>query len=313
MKFIKYTKVWFAISILLILAGVGAMINNKIQHGKILAYGIDFTGGSVMEISFQKKVEANQVEQFRRDMKQVFTDVLFSKQEGQSVSEPQVIVTNEGHFVVQTKNMSEEELQSVSKAIESKLGKFELVRFNTIGPKIGETLKQKAFVAIIIALIAIVLFIAYAFRKVPKKVSPWKFGFAAIIALVHDILITVGVFALLGYEVNAFFITALLTIMGFSVHDTIVVFDRIRENLKKQGRDDTFGDVADISLNQTMARSINTSLSTLFPLIALYIWGAPAIHTFVFALIVGIVVGTYSSIYIASPLLTIWQERGRLR
>ena len=313
MKFIKYTKVWFAISILLILAGVGAMINNKIQHGKILAYGIDFTGGTLMEISFQKGVEANQQDQFRSNMKQVFTDILFSEQEGQSVSEPQVIVTNEGHFVIQTKNMSEEELQSVSKAIESKLGKFELVRFNTIGPKIGETLKQKAFVAIIIALIAIVLFIAYAFRKVPKKVSPWKFGFAAIIALVHDILITVGVFALLGYEVNAFFITALLTIMGFSVHDTIVVFDRIRENLKKQGRDDTFGDVADISLNQTMARSINTSLSTLFPLFALYMFGAPAIHTFVFALIVGIVVGTYSSIYIASPLLTIWQERGRLR
>lgn len=313
MKFIKYTKVWFTISILVILAGVGAMINNKVKHGTILAYGIDFTGGSLMEISFQKEVEANQLDQFRSDLKQVFMEAFTSAEADKTVSEPQVIATNEGHFVIQTKNVSEEEFQSINQAIENKLGAFELIRFNTIGPKIGETLKQKAVVAVVVALIAIVLFIAYAFRKVPKKVSPWKFGFAAIVALAHDIVITLGVFALLGYEVNAFFITALLTIMGFSVHDTIVVFDRIRENLKKQGRDDTFGDIADISLKQTMARSINTSVSTLLPLVALYVWGAPAIHTFVFALIVGIIVGTYSSIFIASPLLTLWQERGRLR
>src|SRR5690606_2888898 len=127
--------------------------------------------------------------------------------------------------------------------------------------------------------------IAYAFRKIPKRVSPWRFGFAAIFALVHDVLITLGVFALLGLEINAFFITALLTIMGFSVHDTIVVFDRIRENLKSQTREQSFGDIADISLNQTLARSINTSVSTLFPLLALYIWGAPSIQTFVLALI----------------------------
>ncbi len=152
-------------------------------------------------------------------------------------------------------------------------------------------------------------YIAYAFRKIPKRVSPWKFGFSAIVALAHDIVITLGVFALLGYEVNVFFITALLTIMGFSVHDTIVVFDRIRENLKGQTSKQSFGDIADISLNQTLARSINTSVSTLFPLLALYIWGAGSLRTFVFALIVGILVGTYSSIFIASPVLTLWQGK----
>jgi len=209
--------------------------------------------------------------------------------------------------------MSEEQLQAVQASVEAEIGSFELLRFNTIGPKIGDTLKRKALIALGIALVAIVLYIAYAFRKVPKKVSPWRFGFSAIVALAHDIIITLGVFALLGLEVNAFFITALLTIMGFSVHDTIVVFDRIRENLKKQGRDDTFGDIADISLNQTLTRSINTSLSTLFPLVALYIWGAESIKILVFALIIGIFVGTYSSIFIASPILTIWQERRRLR
>jgi preprotein translocase SecF subunit len=131
--------------------------------------------------------------------------------------------------------------------------------------------------------------------------------------LVHDILITLGAFALLGFEVDAFFITALLTIMGFSVHDTIVVFDRIRENLKNQSRDETFGQIADKSLNQTLTRSINTSVSTLFTLVALYFLGAESIRIFVFALIIGILVGTYSSIFIASPILTIWQERRRLR
>ena len=225
----------------------------------------------------------------------------------------QITVTDQNTYIVQAKDMSEEQLQFVEISVGEALGEFEMLRFTTIGPKIGSTLKNKAIIALSVALIAIVLYIAYAFRKVPKRVSPWKFGFCAIVALAHDIVITLGVFALLGFEVNAFFITALLTIMGFSVHDTIVVFDRIRENLKQQGRDDTFADIADTSLNQTLTRSINTSLSTLFPLVALYIWGAESIRILVFALIIGIFVGTYSSIFIASPILTIWQERRRIR
>lgn len=225
----------------------------------------------------------------------------------------QMTVTGEGTYIVQSKDMTEEQLQAVTVSVTESIGEFDLVRFTTIGPKIGETLKRKAVIALTIALIAIVLYIAYAFRKVPKKVSAWKFGFSAIVALAHDIIITLGIFALLGHEVNAFFITALLTIMGFSVHDTIVVFDRIRENLRSQSRDQSFGDIADVSLNQTLARSMNTSLSTLFPLLALYIWGSDEIRIFVFALIVGIFVGTYSSIFIASPVLTLWQERSRMR
>lgn len=300
-KFIKYTKVWFAISAIAILIGVGAMINNKITIGSSLVYGIDFTGGSVMEFEFEGDLKPT-------------TDELYTAIDAafpDSVS--QITVTDQNTYIVQSKDMSEQQLQAVRSSVTETVGDFELLRFNTIGPKIGSNLKQKAIIALVIASIAIVLYIAYAFRKVPKKVSPWRFGFAAILALVHDILITLGVFALLGFEVNVFFITALLTIMGFSVHDTIVVFDRIRENLKKQGRDDTFGDIADISLNQTLSRSINTSVSTLFPLVALYIWGAEVIRIFVFALIVGIIVGTYSSIFIASPILAIWQERRRLR
>lgn len=301
MKFIQYTKVWFTISILAILVSVGAMIYNKTQLGEALVYGIDFTGGSLMEINFNNDLKADTA-----NLRQAFEAAY-----PQSVS--QITETGEGTYIIQSKDMSEQQIQAVSASVEQKVGPFELIRFNTIGPKIGETLKNKALVALAVALGAIVLYIAFAFRKVPKKVSPWKFGFAAILGLIHNIILTVGIFALLRYEVNAFFITALLTIIGFSVHDTIVVFDRIRENLKKQGREDTFGDIADISLNQTMARSINTSLSVIFPLFALYIWGAEAIHHFVFALLVGIVIGTYSSVFIASPLLTMWQERGRIR
>lgn len=300
-KFIKYSKVWFIISAIVILVGVGAMINNKRTIGTSLVYGIDFTGGSVMEFEFDEGLSPA-------------TDELYAAIDAaypESVS--QITITDQNTYIVQSKDMSEDQLQAVHESVTESVGNYELLRFNTIGPKIGDTLKRKAVMALGIALVAIVLYIAYAFRKVPKKVSPWRFGFAAIVALAHDIMITLGVFAILGFEVNAFFITALLTIMGFSVHDTIVVFDRIRENLKKQGRDDTFGDIADISLNQTLTRSINTSVSTLFPLVALYIWGAEVIQVFIFALIIGIFVGTYSSIFIASPVLTIWQERKRLR
>lgn len=298
-KFIKHSKIWFAISGFAISAGILAMFLNVSRYGQPLELGIDFTGGSLMELQFESDVDRTQL----RD----------AIEQGYPNSVTQITSTGQGTQIVHSKDMSEEQLQAVRAAIHQNMGGYELLRFTTIGPKIGATLKQKAMVALSIALVAIVLYIAYAFRRVPKRVSPWRFGFAAIIALAHDIAITVGIFAIMGYEVNAFFITALLTIMGFSVHDTIVVFDRIRENLKKQTRNDTFGDIADISLNQTMTRSINTSLSTLFPLLALYIWGADSIRVFVFALIIGIFVGTYSSIFIASPVLTIWQERRRMR
>ncbi len=301
MKFTKYRKIWFSISFIAIAIGVFAMVSNRMNNGSVLNYGIDFTGGSVMEVQLTEGVTP-EIEAVYQTIDAVFPGAV-----------GQITITGDDTYVIQSKEMSDAQSTTVSEAITESFGTFELIRANTIGPKVGNSLKKDAAIALTVTLIAIVLYIAYAFRKVPKKVSPWKFGFAAIVALAHDIIITLGIFALLGLEVNAFFITALLTIMGFSVHDTIVVFDRIRENLKKQGRDDTFGDIADISLKQTMARSINTSVSTLFPLLALYIWGSPSISTFIFALIVGIFVGTYSSIFIASPVLTMWQESGRVR
>ncbi len=298
-SFIKYTWLWLTLSAITIFIGVAAMVNNQINNGQFIKLGIDFTGGTLMEISL-KEGEADRSKDIREAI-EISAPDKFS----------QINFTDQNTYIIQTKNLSNEEYNAVQEAIKSDIGEFEEIRFNTIGPKIGQTLKSRALKALTFALIAIVLFIAYAFRKVPKRVGAWKFGFCAIAALVHDIIITLGIFALLGLEVDAFFITALLTIMGFSVHDTIVVFDRIRENLRVMGRNDTFGDVADLSLHQTMARSINTSISTLFTLTALYYFGAESIKIFVFALIIGILVGTYSSVFIASPVLTLWQKKRR--
>jgi len=300
-KFIKYTKVWLSLSLVAILIGIGAMAYNKVNTGHFIQLGIDFTGGTLMELSFDTTGD-DQALQLREAIDSAVPNTV-----------SQITVTDKDTYIIHGKDLSAEEYDTINASIKQAFGNFTELRYTTIGPKIGETLKQKAFMALSIALIAIVLYIAYAFRKVPKRVSPWRFGMCAIVALVHDVLITLGIFALLGFEVDAFFITALLTIIGFSVHDTIVVFDRIRENLKSQGRDDTFGDIADLSLNQTLSRSINTSISTLFTLVALYFLGAESLRIFIFALIIGIFVGTYSSIFIASPVLTIWQERKRLR
>lgn len=298
-RFIRFTKIWFSISLIILLAGIGAMIRNKMRNGSFLEYGIDFTGGALMEI---KLADGN------KEKSQIIGDTINGALPG-NVS--QITVTDAGTYIIQGKDMTPAEYDKVREGLKAGIGSFEEIRFNTIGPKIGNTLKKKAVVAIGVALVAIVIYLAFAFRKVPRRVSPWRFGLCAVIALAHDVLATVGVFALMRYEVDALFITAILTVIGFSVHDTIVVFDRIRENLKFQGRDQSFEEVADISLNQTLTRSINTSVSTLITLAALYILGAPSIKVFIFALLFGITVGTYSSIFVATPLLVLWQKWGK--
>ena len=184
-------------------------------------------------------------------------------------------------------------------------------RFNSIGPVIGSELKESAVWAIVIALIAIVLYIGFAFRKVSFPVSSFKYGIIATIALFHDVIITLGIFAVLGHffgvEIGISFVAAILAILGYSVNDTIVVFDRTRENLLKSGIDD-FEEIVNKSVNETLVRSINTSFTTLIVLAVLYLFGGDTIRYFVVALIIGISAGTYSSIFIASPLLVTWQK-----
>lgn len=332
-KIIQNTKLWFTFSGVIIAVCVVAVLSFGLK------LGIDFTGGTLMQIKFENEVTQ---EELKGALEEIGANIsgeeasagIIETTHAQGVeatmenpetqteitpvteeidlSSAQVIWSSEG-YIIKTKYMSNETHDEILKQLKEKFGGLDEPRFTTVGPTVGETMKYKATIALIIALFAIVLYIAFAFRKIPRNVSPWRFGISAIIALIHDILFVVGVYAILGVvmgvEIDALFITALLTILGFSVHDTIVVFDRIRENLKNLGRDVTFADVANQALNQTMARSMNTSISTLFTLLALLLLGSISIFYFVLALVLGTIVGTYSSIFIASPVLVWWNTR----
>jgi len=266
---------------------------------------IDFTGGSLMEIKFN--IERPAIDQIQSGLSDL------------NLGELRVQPAGARNIILRFKTVDEETHQRILSQLKSKFKDVKndsipaLVeeRFESIGPIIGQELAKKAWMAIVLASLAIILYIAFAFRKVSKPVESWKYGVAAVIALIHDILIVVGLFAILGhfagFEVDSLFITALLTILGFSVHDTIVVFDRTRENLAKHYSAD-FEAVVNDSINQTIARSINTSLTILLVLSALYFLGGKTIVNFALVLIVGIIVGTYSSIFVASPLVVTWHN-----
>ncbi len=288
MSIVKLRKIWFSFSGIL----VGLSILSLIFWG--LNLGIDFTGGSLLEIRFKQQNIPNKNE-LVQTLKQSNIQTSFRIQK-----------TSSGSFIIRMKDLKESEHQKILKTLRNKYNFIE-DRFDSVGPVIGNEMKQKALYSIIIVLIAIVLYIAWAFRKVSKIITSWKYGIIALIALFHDIIITTGVFSVLGHfykiEVGLPFVAALLTILGYSVNDTIVVFDRIRENLIKQSKVADFLDTVDRSIKQTFTRSLNTSLTTLLVLIVVYIFGGESIKNFILALIIGISFGTYSSIFLASPLL----------
>lgn len=286
-------KYWYlAFSLLFISFGVIAIF----LWG--LNLSIDFTGGSRITLSFKKTVTQDTVESVNNIFKT------------QGIKVGSLEKSNELIFVRTTPLNTDQN----SKLVNALLQKFEEVtqqEFETIGPVIGREITLNALKAIAIASILIVLYITWSFRHVPKPASSFRFGICAIIALVHDVLIVVGVFAILGHffgvEIDSLFVTAILTVIGFSVHDTIVVFDRIRENLKKKGSLN-FSKTVNESIMQTITRSLNTSLTTILVLIGLLLFGGESIRWFVVALLVGIISGTYSSIFNAAPLLVLWQE-----
>ena len=298
-KIIQKRKIFYTISIAL----VSMSLIGWFLWG--LKYGIDFTGGSLMDVSYSEA---------RPDMDQL-------KNSFKDLGIEPVIVQPSGDkdYIFRFKDVPEAKHQEILQAISQiKIenvtdNKLTENKFESIGPSLGKELKSKAFQAIIIVLIFIVLYIAYAFRKVSKPVESWKYGVAAIIALTHDIIIVTGVFVFLGkfmgVEVDSLFVTALLTILGFSVHDTIVTFDRLRENLFKSRTFENFEEIINISINQTMIRSINTSLTTFLALLAILLFGGESTRYLALALSIGIIVGTYSSIFIASPLLLLFNKK----
>lgn len=262
-----------------------------------LRLGIDFTGGSLLEIEYRADRPAHQL----------MLDALTSAGIANATVQP----TEERGALIRMSNITEEEHQRVLAAL-SALGELTEKRFDSIGPTIGGELRQKALWAIAFAVIMIILYISWAFRHVSRPMASWKYGITAIVALMHDIIIPTGTFAVLGYyygvEVDTLFMTALLTVFGFSVHDTIVVFDRIRENLHTQGSTRPFEEVVERSIQSTIGRSINTSLTVILVMTALFVFGGASTKLFALAVLIGVIAGTYSSIFIASALLVTWHN-----
>lgn len=289
---IKFRKVWFALSSLLIAASVYVLATTPPK------FGIDFTGGSLVEIEFT----AN------RPQPSEVADVIAELGLGEAVAQ----TVGEKDMLIRLKTLDEATHQKVLVAFGEKFGESVEHRFESIGPTVGDELRKKALLSVTLVLFGIAAYVAYAFRKVTRPVASWKYGIITlVVGLMHDVLLPVAAFALLGRfviaEINSSFVAAILTVLGFSVHDTIVVFDRIRENLLKT--DGSFEEIVERSVNETMSRSINTSLTALFPLVAIYFWGGESLHHFAFTLIIGMVAGVYSSIFLAAPLLVMLEKK----
>lgn len=282
---VTHRKIFYIISSIFIVVSLAATF----FYG--LNFGIDFKGGSVLEARYSTNVPTN--EELTNEIKPL------------NLGDFSVRSTGESGYIVKLKTLSEPERVSLVNTIQK--NGAEVIRFDSIGPVLGKELQAKAIWSLVLVILAIVIFITLAFRGVSKPVASWKYGLVAIVALVHDVIVPTGIFAILGHfqgtEIDTLFITALLVILGFSVHDTIVVFDRVRENLKYANNKKPFEEVVGESISQTFTRSINTTLTVLLSLVALYVFGPESTHNFALALLIGIAAGTYSSVFLGSPLL----------
>lgn len=295
MFIVNNRKFFFLLSSVLVIGSLVAIF----VYG--LHLGIDFKGGSLLEVSYPNTgVETMSTRPALETVKANLNNLGL----GTYVLAP----SGSDRFILKTRDLNPNEKVTVMSAfqIDSKYPAKE-ERFNSIGPVVGDQLKNKAMIAIIAVIICIVLFITFAFRKVSHPVASWKYGLATIVALAHDVIIPTGVFVawihFKGGEIDLLFVTALLAILGYSVHDTIVVFDRVRENLRESHGKGSFVETVGKSVTQTFGRSINTSLTIFLALVALYFIGGETTKDFAFVLLVGVIAGTYSSIFVASPLL----------
>jgi preprotein translocase subunit SecF len=286
MNLIKPRKWWYIISLIIITPGIISLILFGLKPS------IDFTGGTLIEIEGTKdraKIEALAKNNHFENL---------------------VVAETDGGYSLRSKPITEESHKKFKEGLASVSGAKE-VRVETVGPSVSREITNRAFISIALASFLIVVYLAYAFRKVPKPAKSLEFGITAVIALLHDTLVLLGVFSLLGHffgiEVDPLFITAVLTVIGFSVHDTIIIYDRIRENLIK-GEPGTFEWVVNKSIIERLPRTFSTSVLVWIMLLVLYIFGGETIKFFVLALVIGIFSGTYSSIFNASPLLVTWQN-----
>ncbi len=289
---VKNRKWYYLISLLVIIPGLISLI----LFG--LRLSIDFTGGSRIAYRLSNKADDRIISEIRSIF--IYEKVTIS-----------TLASSKNEVFLRTSPIDEKKNTVIFNKLKEKSSNIKQESFETIGPTIGTETTKKAFISVIISSFLILLYIAISFRKVPKPTSSWRFGVATIIALLHDVLVLVGIFSILGHffhvEIDSLFITALLTVMGFSVHDTVVVFDRVKENLERSGSM-AFGKVVNESILQTFVRSLNTSLTALLVLFTLLLFGGESIRWFVVALLIGIASGTFSSIFNAAPLLVTWHE-----
>ncbi len=310
MNIIGHKYIYLTISGLLVLGSTAAFLLFGLKEG------VDFTGGSLLEVEFRWDIGAPYIPE--PDTIQRALDGLGL---GTVIVQPAGTPTSVGGgMLLRFKTVDENTHQEILRRLKTTMpdrGQVLEKRFDAIGPTIGAELRRRSMLAIALAIVTIVLYITWAFRHVSAPLPSWKYGVVAIATLVHDVAIPTGLFAVLGYfkgiEVDPLFITALLTIMGFSVHDTIVVFDRTRENLAKTKGAESYASIVNRSVNETLARSINTTLTVLLVLGAIFFFGGATVHYFSLALAVGVAFGTYSSIFVASPLLVIWNDLSRSR
>ncbi|TXG82242.1 MAG: protein translocase subunit SecF [Thermomicrobiales bacterium] len=288
-----YRKWWYLLSIIIILPGLVSLIFNGLD------LGIDFTGGTIWEIQFDRTVSTEEVKNVLSEYGVTDSVVQTSSEDGG---------TDNVAIIRMEEMATPSELKTqLTAALTDTIGPFTELQISTVGSSVSDQVATRSILAIAVASIGILAYIAFAFRNTQR---PLHYGAAAIIGMLHDVLLVLGVFSILGWlfgvQVDALFVTAILTIIGFSVHDTIVVFDRIRENLARQS-DPTFEGIVNYSLAQTIVRSVNTSLTVVFTLLALFLFGGESTRTFVLALLIGVISGTYSSIFNASQLLVSWE------
>jgi len=308
---LKYRKYFYTLSILLVTASIGSLAIFGLN------LGIDFKGGSLMEVEFENgRPSHDEVREAVADTgigDMIIQDIgsrgLIMRFNDVDEVVHQDVLNKLGALATPVNNSTSTSGGEAPPADSARAG-FSEVRFESIGPVIGEETKRKSLWAISLVLVMILVYVAWTFRRVSFPLKSWQYGVIALTALFHDIVITVGIFSILGHflniEVGVPFVAALLTILGYSVNDTIVVFDRIRENVLRQGSTFDFGEVVNKSVSQTYVRSINTSMTTLVVLFSIFLFGGSTIHYFVLTLMIGVAVGTYSSLYLASPLLFSW-------
>ena len=303
---VKHKFIYLAFSAILLIPGIIAMVYSMITYDTHtpVKVGIDYTGGTTLQYGVKEVISNDKLSEVRAAL------------ENGGIEKPvlQIINVNskdnsdlKAILSIRTKFIEEnsKDLESVNKVVNSEFQQPELVQVSSVGPTLGKELFKNSMIALSLALLGIIAYLTFRFQ--------FDYALAAILGLVHDTIFVVGVFSILGLfygvQIDALFVTALLTVIGFSVHDTIVVFDRVRENLKYYSKKMTFGEIMNVSVNQTLTRSINTSLTTLITLAALYFFGGVTTKDFVLAMILGIAIGTYSSIFFCSSLIEIWEDK----